>query len=177
MKYFQTFFLSNEISKCPLISNAIEICKELCGKNILKNHGNGLSIRYGNRIVITGEDANLCDLSVKDFIEVVDFDPFKKTALVIGLKEVDSYVQTHWLIYRARNDVNVVFHLKNFDENIDRDLPEFKGNGSLEFSLNILKALKNNKYVLTRDGTLFIVGRSLQEIKKTIVEMKERKKL
>ena len=177
MKYFQTFFLSNEISKCPLILDAIEICKELCGKNILKNHGNGLSIRYGNRIVITGEDANLCDLSVKDFIEVVDFDPFKKTALVIGLKEVDSYVQTHWLIYRVRNDVNVVFHLKNFDENIDRDLPEFKGNGSLEFSLNILKALKNNKYVLTRDGTLFIVGRSLQEIKKTIVEMKERKKL
>jgi ribulose-5-phosphate 4-epimerase/fuculose-1-phosphate aldolase len=170
---FQTFFLSKEIVKCPLILDIARISKKIkkLGLEIEKN--TIISISYGKRLLITNEDVNLENISNQDLIEIVDFDPIKNIVMAIGLHNPNIETPVHWMIHHARDDVNVIIQLngekaiKYFTNKIpitDNECPS----GSLEHSMEILKTLKQYKKIIIKNMGCMFVGIDLREVEDLI---------
>ena len=168
----QTVYVSKEESNCPLIIKAIEI-----GKFFEKNEFNyddvTLSIKYGKRILINSIDTKIKELKTEDFLEIVDYDPFKKVILLIGSKNPKIDTSIHWLIHHARNETNVVLQIndKNLLEKIK--LESTKGNflqGSLEQAKEILGKLRDNKKIIIKDQGILFVSKDTSELKEMIIK-------
>ena len=81
---FQTFFVSREVTGSTQIDEMIH-----CGHTVKNTQdtpqGQGsLSVAFGTRVLITGEDAFLPRLSHEDIVELVDYDPMKNVVLAAG---------------------------------------------------------------------------------------------
>ena len=63
--------------------------------------GASVSVRQMNHMVATGEGAGLHNMALEDFVEVVEYDPVRHVALVIGMRDAPSSVPVHWLVHRV----------------------------------------------------------------------------
>ena len=176
---FQTFFVSRERSSSPQIEEIIGFCKKLGEAKLLEEGKGSVSIGYGNRMLITGEDALLSSLSSDDIVEVVDVDPIKNIVLAAGKRAPSKQTPVHWLIQRARHDVHVVVFLPNkkiTEYNIS-DLPVTEcmaPSGTIDLAKEVLKALRNGKTIIVKDTGLLLVGLTLHEIETTTNDFKKR---
>jgi len=165
---FQTFYVSQEQSNCPLVSDIIRIGKKFEEHGLLKNNSGVISLGYGKRILINGNDVSLANVKGEDILEIVDYDPVKKIVLAIGQKEPHIETPVHWIIHHARNDVNAIIQLN--DENLvkrrSKKLPTTEKEyppGSLELAKEILKALRTSKSIAIKDKGALFVGTCLKE--------------
>ena len=110
----QTFFVSKEQSNCPLIPDIVRLGKKFEDLGLLKEDTEAIiSLKYGKRLLINGSGSNLGEIKINDIIEIVDYDPVKKVTLTIGPKNPHVETPVHWLIHKARDDVNAIIHLKS----------------------------------------------------------------
>jgi L-fuculose-phosphate aldolase len=179
---FQTFFASREISKCSLVGDIISTSKRLYEIGLFERNIGEISVRYGNRIVMTTNNSNMKNLSLEDLVEIVDYDPIKQVALVIGLNEPSREVQMHWLIYRARKDVNAIIHVNDLAalDKVDivksGNIPVIeKGEryNAIKSTLEVIKALKDSKYVLIRDYGSVAIGMNLKDAEEIVMKIHE----
>ncbi len=167
---FQTFYVSKEESACPLIPNIFNLAKTL---NKLKIEGDSnftISIKFGKRIIINSEKSNFKNLEISDILEVVDYNPIKKTALIIGKKSPSENLPIHWIVQNAKDHVNFVLQIDNKDLSI-KNIPETNIQGktiSIDLIKDILRTLKEKNEIIVKNKGLIIVGQSLKDIEKSI---------
>ncbi len=148
---FETFFLGREKIKNPFVEEMISSGIEISGKGTGAN--GSISMRYGNRMVITTGDATLSSLTESDFVEVADYDAVRNVAMVIGLKEPSPDTPLHWLIYR-REDINAIISIGN---------PVGKEQAGLDTALDALRRLKKSNCITLEGYGCISVGKSLRE--------------
>jgi ribulose-5-phosphate 4-epimerase/fuculose-1-phosphate aldolase len=172
---FQTFFASKEQSNCPLISHIVRISKKLKEMDLLKDGSGIVSLGYGKRVLINGNDVSLGDVGKEDIIEIVDYDPVKRIVLTIGNMEPNIETPVHWLIHHAREDVNMVVQInsKKLVEKFAKKLPSTEKewpSGSLELAKEVLKTLRTGKIILIKNKGILFVGRNLKEVEDLIAK-------
>ncbi|RLF64908.1 MAG: hypothetical protein DRN33_00865 [Thermoplasmata archaeon] len=143
---FETFFLGREKIKNPLIEDMISAGKKISGEGEV-----AISIRFGNRIVITARNAFPDSLTESDFVEIADYDAVRNIALVIGMNEPSPSAAVHWLIYR-RDDINAI--VSDF-----RDSTPMK---DFDVAMEALKLLKEKRCAELSNGRIS-VGKSVDE--------------
>jgi ribulose-5-phosphate 4-epimerase/fuculose-1-phosphate aldolase len=129
-----------------------------------------MSVRYGKRIVINGNNANLANLKREEIIEIVDYDPFKKIVLSIGQIEPNIETPVHCIIHRAREDVNAIIELNS--EKLSKNLPSTEKEyppGSLELAKEILGVLRTHKGIIIKNKGVLFVGTSLKEAEDLVI--------
>lgn len=161
---FQTLHLSKEHSTCPLITDIINFIKK---SDLINNFT--ISHRFGKRVLINSKTTNFKKIDKENFVELVDYDPFKKILLLIGKEEPCIESPLHWYIHHARNDVNVVLLIKDkkyFENKIGKN-PTIDNNyplWTIEQIKEILGALKNSKIIVIKNTGVLFVGDSLKKI-------------
>ena len=170
---FQTFFISREVSRCPLISDIIKIGKNINSLGLENPTDSVISLSYGKRILINASGVNLTNLSSQDILEIVDYDPIKNVVLAMGKQNPVVDTPVHWIIHHAREDVNVVVQLngekiiKQFSENSPITENKYPS-GTVELAKEVLKTIKQSKKIVIRDIGCLFVGISLSEIENLI---------
>ena len=164
---FQTFYVSKEVSNCPLVADIFKFIKK--SKDITIS---SISLRYGKRVLINTKNTDFKEIEKEDFIEIVDYDPFKNVLLVMGPGEPVIDTPLHWFIHHAREDVNAVLIInKDSTENIDKKLPVINKNGGIwpiEKIKEILGLLRNSKTIVIKNKGLLLVGKNIDEIEKNL---------
>jgi hypothetical protein len=174
--HFQTFFVSQDASNSPLTSEMIQFSK-IFKKNNLKNVGYSISTTYGKRLILASNPENNKPITHDDIIEIVDYDPIKNIALVIGKKYPCIETPLHWMIQKARHDIFAVVTIKNniFYEHYGNKLPITKNSRSatIDHVKSVLKTLQESKAICIRDQGVLIVGLHLKEIEKLLINIIE----
>ena len=162
--FFQTFYVSKEESNCPLIADILRLSKKL--QNI---NNASISHRYGKRVLINNSDIKPEKTKKEDFLEIVDYNPFKKTIMVMGKNKPAKDAPLHWFIINYREEINAVVLIKDkgymqkFEDKIpiaEKNLPIW----SIEKIKEIMKLLSDNKKIYLKNSGVLYVGKSLKEI-------------
>lgn len=166
---FQTFFVSREVSNCPLLIDIVKFGKQLDNLGLLQDSECSVSLGYGKRILINAKDVDFRDLERQDIVEIVDYDPIKHLVLAIGKKYPSLDTPVHWIIQRARYDVNAVFLISSekLIEYFCNILPVTEKEacrGTIEYAKMILKALQKGRNIVVRNDGVVFVGVNLKEI-------------
>ena len=159
-------FLSKEEVKNPLTKEITEAGKILKEKGFVKEKFGSISVKYGKRMIITANNANLGNLSNEDFVEIVDYNGVTNVTLAIGLKNPSMEIPMHWFIYR-KPEINAIIHIqKTFD-----DIPttSYAPPGSIELAIEALKALRQANLINLKNYGSIAVGVNL---KKALEELK-----
>ena len=164
IQIFQTFYVSKEVSNCPLLANVFRFIKK--NKDIPIS---SISMRYGKRVLINADDVNFGETGKESFIEIVDYDPFKKLLLIMGPGEPVAETPVHWFIHHARKDINAVLIInkETKGKNIDNKIPisnKEQPLGSIEKIKEIMGLLRENKIIDIKNNSLLLVGKNLDEI-------------
>ena len=173
----QTFFVSKEQSNCPLIPDIVRLGKKFEDLGLLKEDTEAIiSLKYGKRLLINGSGSNLGEIKINDIIEIVDYDPVKKVTLTIGPKNPHVETSVHWLIHKARDDVNAIIHLKSvkLSEKLIKKLPSTEGEkppGTLDLAKEVLKTLRTSKKIIIKNNGVLFVGNSLKESEDLILKI------
>ncbi|UCF13431.1 MAG: class II aldolase/adducin family protein [Thermoplasmatales archaeon] len=171
----QTFFVSREISKCPLISDIIKLSKKIDELGLIDNNDYCISLAYGKRILINAKNVNVESMNHQDIIEIVDYDPLKNIILAIGIKDPSIETPVHWLIHHARDDVNAIIQLngekvaKKLSKNLLITEKECLS-GTLKLAKQVLKTLRSSKKIVIKNRGGLFVGISLKEAEELVLK-------
>lgn len=170
---FQTFFLSKEIVKCPMLVEISRIGKRIKKLNLEIENNFIISISYGKRLLITTDDVNIENISNNDIVEIVDYDPIRNFVMVIGANNPNIETPVHWIVHHARNDINVIIQLngqKVLNHFLD-GIPitdKIHASGTIELSKEILKTLKRSNEIIIKNIGCMFVGMSLKDVENLI---------
>jgi len=173
---FQTFYISREVSNCPLISEIISVIKRFENIDLLNNNIDiSISMKYGNRVLINAKGIDFYKLKPDDFLEIVDYNPLKKVLLLIGPKEPRLDAPIHWLIHHARDEVKAIFQIDNVVsiEKINNNIPiaeKLYQKGTLEQAKEILLLLRNSKIVKINNKGVIFVGNSMKNVEDIVIK-------
>ncbi len=175
---FQTFFVSREQSSCPILPDMIRLSKRLKEIGISKDAKGIISLGYGRRIIINGNNLDIGNIKKEDILEVVDYDPAKKNLLVIGQNEPNIETPVHWIVISARDDVNAVVQINDekLAEKLAKKIPSTEKeqpSGTLELAKEVLKTLRKSKNIVIKNKAVFFVGASFREIEESIIKIFE----
>jgi len=150
MKEFsiQFFQLSKEKVRCPLIPEVIRFGKELKGKIGI------ISVRYGKRMLSILSPTLLDEITEDEFVEVIDYDPVKNSLMFIGEHQPDMLLAVHWIVLRAREDINIIVHLYDGKDILN----------PLERAKKILSSVKGDRYIFNDKNEVLFLGKSFVEI-------------
>jgi hypothetical protein len=115
-----------------------------------------IGVRQPGAFLMSG-DSTFGTMAEDEIVELKDYDPVRKTSIVIGLKEPTTYVPLHWLALRTHPGKNVSLLL--FREAPPKGVPVFSSkilHGSFDEAMEIVKALKASK-----KDAIFLEGRGL----------------
>lgn len=173
-KTMQVFYMAREPSACPLIPEIVKTCRTIGTIPSLTNSITMImSMRYGKRLLITGELRKPTDLTSNDFLEIVDVDPVKQIAIVIGVLPPPEHTPLHWLLQQARRDINVTLQCKDIKppSNLLGSLPRIESLDSLEYldlAKTILPALQGHNTILINSQEMLTIHKSLADVEQTL---------
>jgi hypothetical protein len=149
-----TYFASREPVRSPLALRLVDTGRRLASKDT--SMAGSMSHRLPRGMLVTS-DAAFPTMAEDSIVELMDYDPVRKTSIVVGLKEPTIYVPHHWLALRTHPEANVSCLL--LMESPPKGVKVFSTRllrGSFEEAMEMVKALKG-----CRDGCLFMEGRGL----------------
>jgi ribulose-5-phosphate 4-epimerase/fuculose-1-phosphate aldolase len=165
---FQTFYVTKEICNCPLIPEIIKVIRKLKTIELLKDISEiSVSMKYGKRMLINVKNSNNFEINTEDFLEIVDYNPFKKLLLVMGSKEPRMETPVHWIIHNARDEVKAIIQIddKQIAKKMENIIPKTEveyPNGTLEQAKEILLKLRDSTKVVIKNHGVIFVGNSLK---------------
>jgi hypothetical protein len=162
-------FVSRETSKCPLISDMITLGQSLQELGLTDKETGSISLDYGRRLLINAQNVDIKKMTQQDIVEIVDYDPLKNIMMVIGLNDPTRETPVHWIIQKARHDVNAILQIKStaLFERYQKKLPTTEKEtkpATLERAKEILKTLQNGKTILIRNEGILFAGINGKEI-------------
>jgi len=169
---FQTFYASKEETNCPLIVEMLRLFKKIEKKEFSKII---ISMKYGRRVLINSDGNKKKDLSRKDFLEIVDYDPVKNNLLIIGIKKPLIESPLHYMIHHARKEVNIVVQIKNkkLAEKLNKKSYQVKTKTSfitLEYIKQVLRGLREKTVVVINDEDVLFTSDSVEKILDNIIK-------
>ncbi|MBN1860510.1 MAG: class II aldolase/adducin family protein [Candidatus Thermoplasmatota archaeon] len=168
-----TLFVSKEVSRCPLISEMIKLGQHLQTWEITSKDSGILSMDYGKRLLINAQNVNLQKMTQQDVVEIVDYDPLKNIMMVIGPKDPSAETPVHWIIQKARVDINALLQINSpsLFERFQGKFPttEVKTKpATLERAKEILRVLRTNKTILLQNEGILFTGLTIKEISSSL---------
>jgi hypothetical protein len=168
-----TIFISKEASNCPLISEMLTLCQNLQVLGLTDKEYGTLSLDYGKRILINAKQVDLKKITPQDIVEIVDYDPLKNIMMVIGLKDPAVEAPVHWIIQKARYDINALLQISSISlfEKCKTMFPSTEQEAppaTLERAKDILKTLRNRKTILIKNEGILFAGLTIKEIMDTL---------
>jgi hypothetical protein len=172
----QTFFISQEKTHYPLTSKIIEFGKKINEIDEIDYVFGCISVGFGKRVVISGEDADIRNLTVDDIVEIVDFDPVKQIMVVMGKKYPCSVAAVHWMIHHAKDDVHAVCSVGKITQGTlignKIKMVEIPSSFSpIDQVKEVLPALRETKVLFSGDDSLLLVGFDLDEVEKNLRQL------
>jgi hypothetical protein len=169
---YQTFFVSHEKSRCPLISECVRLLKSLSEDTLCFGDASiFIGLRYGKRMLMNIRFEKDVILSLEDFVEIVDYDPVKKLLVLMGTKSPPSSVLFHWLLFHARKDIHVIVQFMHQKDTNKGRFPSVEVKNTSDYISLVEKIIpsleKSNAITLFPYGDFF-VGRSLKEIEDVV---------
>jgi hypothetical protein len=169
----QVLFVSRETSKSPLFGELVKIGHILENQGISTHETGIMSYDYGRRLIITAKNIDVKQMSQGDIVEIADYDPLKNIMLVIGTKEPSQEAPVHWIIQKARHDINILLqlHSPSLVKKLHDTLPsteEVTSPGTLNRAKELLKTLRKGKTILIQDDEVLFAGINIPEIEKSV---------
>jgi len=169
----QVLFVSRETSKSPLFGELVKIGHILESQGVSTHDTGIMSYDYGRRLIITAKNIDVKQMSQEDIVEIADYDPLKNIMLVIGTKEPSQEAPVHWIIQKARHDINVLLqvHSSSLVTKLQGSLPsteEVTSPGTLDRAKELLKTLRKGKTILIQDDEVLFAGINIPEIEKSV---------
>jgi ribulose-5-phosphate 4-epimerase/fuculose-1-phosphate aldolase len=170
---YQTTFLSKEAPQHPKISLLSTWCKIFDKRGLAPPYEGGsygnLSFRdIGDSFIITASQSSLADSVSNDrFVLVESAD--KRMLYVRGTRNGSSEAHLHMTIYKARKDVNAVFHghCKEVSENACMlGIPtteKFAPYGTDELIKEVMKKLGSYDFIEMKDHGFISMGKSMTD--------------
>lgn len=165
----QTLFVSRETSNCPLIAEMIKLGQSLQDQGLTDKETGIISLDYGKRLLINAKNIDIKKMTQQDIVEIVDYDALKNVMMVIGPKDPNLETPVHWIIQKARHDINALLQLNSpaLYERFQKTLPVTEKDSqpdSLEKAKDILKTLRNGKTILLKNEGMIFAGINIKEI-------------
>jgi hypothetical protein len=146
----------------PDINESIKKIDELKKGKVPEFSIISLSARSGKKFYVTIDDDFTIPLSPEDFVEIIDYDPVRNSALAIGTVKPNEYLPLHWFTYRAFPNVSGIAVIKLLEDvevpqgmkiaTAERDINVFKP----EIVLEILPLMKDTTFInLKAKGLVF----------------------
>jgi ribulose-5-phosphate 4-epimerase/fuculose-1-phosphate aldolase len=186
---FATEFLSTDVPADARLEELKVWCAEFHRRNFAPPYGEfsqgnlSFRIRPGeDAFVITGSQVGWKDRLPDDrFVTVHGCDLGKGIVWASGTRDPSSESMLHFAVYRARKDVQAVFHghSREILRCADRppDLPETseaQPYGSLELARGVLDVLGKADFVIMKRHGFISLGRSMEEAGRTAIEVHQR---
>jgi len=182
---FNSVFVSAEVPRDPLVDELKEWCRrfQLSGltPEFEGNYTGNLSFRAEGGFVITASGLKSKENLTDDcFVYVKDYDEQGNTVYIEGKRFPSSEAVMHFLIYRARKDVNAVFHghsdaIMRNAEKLGVPVTEKEcESGTVELAKEAQKTLADGDFVVLRNHGFVSVGESMQEAGERALEMLKR---
>jgi hypothetical protein len=169
----QTFYVSRETSNCPMISEMIKLGKTLDELGFAEKDTGVISLDYGKRLLINAKNIDITTMKQQDIVEIVDYDVLKNVMMVIGTKDPCFETPVHWVVQKARHDINALLQLnsKSLYEKLVGTLPstghETKPN-TFDSTREILTTLRMSKTILIKNQGIFFGGVNIKEIQESL---------
>jgi len=165
----QMVVVSRETSNCPLISEMIKLGSHLQELGRSEKETGCISLDYGKRLLINAKNVNIKKMTQQDIVEIVDYDPLKNVMMVIGSKDPAVETPVHWIIQKARHDINALLQINSTSlcEKYQNLLPMTKQEtrpATLDRAKETLKTLRNGKTILIKDEGILFAGLTIKEI-------------
>jgi len=185
---FKTILEKKEIKFSKQIKKLISWGKILSKHNFIphyknekeperKSSGGNLSYRFRSGFIITASYSDIENLRIQDFVFVQDADLQKKTVYATGLRNPSSESMMHHAIYKARNDVNAIFHghfnklLQNYAQIGLVSTKKFADYGTIELVNSILEVLEQNDFMILKKHGFISLGKDIDKSGKLILEI------
>ncbi|PNX52640.1 MAG: hypothetical protein BV458_08525 [Thermoplasmata archaeon M9B2D] len=164
-----TLFVSREVSHCPLIAEILAIGKTLQTLGLPEKETGIMSLDYGKRLLINAKNADVKTMTQQDVVEIVDYDPLKNIMMVIGATDPSSETPVHWIIQKARHDINVLLQINSVPlfEKWNHSLPATEKDtkpSSLERAKELLRILQKGRIILIKNEGIVFGGINVKEI-------------
>lgn len=169
----QTLFVSKEVSNCPLIAQMIRLGQSLQQRGLTSKDSATLSLDYGKRLLINAKNIDLTKMAQQDVVEIVDYDPLKNIMMVIGPKDPSIETPVHWIIQKARHDINALLQInspslfKRFQKKFPTTERETKP-ATLERAKELLRVLRNGKIILIQNEGILFTGLTINDLQSTV---------
>jgi len=139
-----------------------------------------LSFRTDLGFIITAAGANLGTLTDRDFVEVIRTDIGNRQIYERGVKEPSSESFLHDAVYRARPEVNAVFH--GHDEAIMQSAEKLEipvtmreqPYGTPELAAEVVRILNNVTFLVIRNHGFLSPGKNMKEAGQAVVDIKKK---
>jgi hypothetical protein len=170
----QTFFVSREASNCPLISEMIKLGQRLEEIGLTDNETGIVSLDYGKRLLINAKNIDIKKMTRHDVVEIVDYNPLKNNMMVIGTKEPCLETPVHWIIQKARHDINVILQINSTHlfEKLKGTFPTTEKEAlpmTIDRAKEFLKTLRNGKTILIKNEGILFAGINIKEIQDAVL--------
>lgn len=169
-------YSSHEQPANPYVDQFISFCSKLPRLLNTEHVSGSMSLSFAKRLITTNDSMTLDRIQPGDIVEIVDYDPIKDIFVLMGKTTPGSFANTHWLVQRAREDVQIVLLL--FDEVVSsfqlNQVPETKKEypiGTLDLTKEILRTLKTSSMTKIKNQGLIITSKSFQELEQIIKKL------
>ncbi len=184
---FNTIFVSDEIPSDAKIEELKEWCERFQKNGLTPeiegNYTGNLSFRSEEGFIITASGLkNKENLSSDCFVYVKSYDEQSNTVYVEGKRQPSSEAVMHFLIYKAREEINAIFHGHN--EAIIMNAEKFKlpvtekehEPGSIELAKEVLRALGDRNLIVIKNHGFISLGKTMKEAGKQALATLRRSK-
>lgn len=184
---FNISFVSDKVPSGAKVDELKEWC-EMFQKNGLTPEVEGsytgnLSFRFNEGFVITASGlADKENLNNNCFVYVKNYDIQTNTVYVEGRKNPSSESVMHYLIYRAQEEVDAVFHGHNQAIVMNAEKLGFQvterehASGTPELANEALKALGDNRLIVLKNHGFVSVGATMKEAGEVALDALRRSK-
>lgn len=185
---FNIIFVSAEIPSDARIEELKDWCERF-QKNgltpeIQGNYTGNLSFRSEEGFIITASGLKSKEnLSNDCFVYVKSYDEQSNTVYVEGKRQPSSEAVMHFLIYKAHEEVNAIFHGHNEAiirnaENLKLPVTEKEHEaGSIELANEVLRALGDKNLIVIKNHGFISLGKTMKEAGKQALAALRRSKL
>jgi len=171
---FNIVFVSHEIPSDARIEELKEWCEKFQKNGLTPefegNYTGNLSFRSEEGFVITGSGLKSKEnLSSDCFVYVKNYDEKSNTVYVEGSRQPSSEAVMHFLIYKARKEINAVFHGHNDviimnAEKLGFPVTEREYEpGTIALANEALKVLGNKNLIVLKNHGFVSLGRTMKE--------------
>lgn len=163
-----SFFASREPVRDPQALSLVHACRAMASKD--PSLAGSISLRRPHGQLVSA-DVELGTMSEDGIVDLKDYDPVRRTSMVIGLKEPSVYVPLHWLALRTHPGLNVSMLLLR--ESVPEGIEVFSSSllhGSFEEAMEVVKAMKASKVpaMFISGVGLLLLAKDLEELPKVL---------